>query len=84
MPASAGIIRSAANEPPISKRDLRVDGNQRSAIYVAPIEMTREIKVVELVAKISVVPDAGEQVQEEFAGAQRDHNSDGKLRYASG
>ena len=71
-------MRSAASEPPIQQRDLCVDGDQRGGIDVAPVEVAGHVEVIKLVAKVAVVADAGEEVQQQLGGAERDQDADGE------
>ena len=62
------------------QRNLRVDGDQRRGIDITPVEMPGHVEIVELVAKVAVMADAGEQVQQQLGGAERDQNADVKPR----
>ena len=60
------------------QRDLGVHRDQRGGIHVAPIQMAGHIEVIKLVAEISVVLDAGEDVQQEFGGTQGNQKASGE------
>ena len=60
------------------QRNLGVNGDQRGGVYVAPIEMARHVEVVEFVAEVAVMPNAGENMQQELGRTEADHNRGGE------
>ena len=66
------------------QRDFRVNGDQRGGIDVAPVEMAGHVEVIKFVAKVAVVADAGEEVQQQFGSAERGHDADGEARQRPG
>ncbi len=73
-------MRSAAKRSAHQQRDLRINGDERSGVDIAPIEMAGHVQVIKLVAKITVVPDAGEDVQQQLGGAESNQNARCKRR----
>src|SRR5208283_650544 len=49
-------------------------------IHVAPIEMARHVEVIKLVPEVPVVPDTGEDMQQELGRAQANQNSNCERR----
>ena len=62
------------------QRDLGIHGDERSGIDITPIEMASHIEVVKLVTEVAVMPDAGEEVQQELDGTEANQNANCERR----
>src|ERR1019366_10627820 len=61
-------------------RDFRVNGNQRGGIDVAPVEVAGHVEVIKLIAEVAVVPDTGEEVQQQLGCTEANQNANCERR----